>query len=81
MCLLVGDDTYQRAVSLATNPETEAAITLFISLPNIQNEDSADDIELGKYFITLITEERCNTWDIVSCEAKIENGIFKMEHL
>ena len=50
MCaLLVDDDTCQRTISLQTNSEAEVAITT-LSSPNIQNKNSADAIELGKYF-------------------------------
>ena len=51
------DDTCQVAVSLPTNSEAE--VTIFSS-PNIPNEDAADDIELGKYYVTLMTEGSCN---------------------
>ena len=47
--------------------------------PNIPNEDSTDDVELGKYYVTLMTEGSCYTRYIASSEN--ENGTFKMKHL
>ena len=39
------------------------------------------DIEVGKYYVTLISEGNCNTWYIASCETRNDNGTFQMDHL
>ena len=78
--LLVENPTCQKAASSPKNSDAEVTIILLLS-PNIPSEETADDIELENYHLTLMTELSCNAWYITSSESKNENGIFKMEHL
>ena len=57
------------AVSFSTNSKENTSIPI-VSSTNITNEDAADDIELVKYYVTLMTEESYYTWYITYCERK-----------
>ena len=40
-----------------------------------------EDILLGNYYATLISEGSSDTWYIATCEGKNDDGTFKMDHL
>ena len=40
-----------------------------------------DTIEVGKYYISLITEGKMNTWYVASCEGRNSDGTYEMDHL
>ena len=63
---------------LPTNRDAEKAV----ESTAVEVATEADkEIEVGKYYVTLISEGKYNTWYITSCENRNGNGTFQMDHL
>ena len=75
MCaLLVEPEDSLQAVSLPTNAEAESAV---MSSPSNQTTHTQkEDVVVGQYYVTLVSEGPSNTWYIASCEGQNENGTY-----
>ncbi len=80
LCALPADqDPARDYLSLPSN--SDAATILSSNSTDSTSDISEDTIKVGKYYITLITEESLNTWYIASCEGKNSDGTYEMDHL
>ena len=76
--LLAGQGSSHSGTQLPTNRDAEIALESTV----VETTTEAEiEIEVGKYYVTLISEGNCNTWYIASCENRNDNGTFQMDHL
>jgi hypothetical protein len=79
LCALLAEQgSSDASTSLPTNRDAEVALESNVS--EAEKEDELE-IEIGKYYVTLMTEGKSNTWYIASCERKNDNGTYQMDHL
>ncbi|KAG1663725.1 Equilibrative nucleoside transporter 3 [Nymphon striatum] len=76
--LLAGQESSYSSALLPTNRDAEVALESNVA--EVGTEDDME-IEIGKYYVTLITEGECNTWNIASCDNRNDDGTFQMDHL
>ncbi|KAG1653603.1 hypothetical protein GQR58_025471 [Nymphon striatum] len=76
--LLAGQESSYSSAQLPTNRDAEVALESNVA--EVGTEDDME-IEIGKYYVTLITEGECNTWNIASCDNRNDDGTFQMDHL
>ena len=65
------------SIILEKNQDTAASSTTTYT----EALDLNEDIVVGKYYVTLITQGDINTWYIASCENVNPDGTYKMDHL
>ena len=68
-------------VSLPSNKDAATVLLSCNSADPTQAHNKEDLIEVGRYYIMLITEWKMNTWYIASCERKNPDGTYEMDHL
>ena len=78
--LLAGKDATSAYVSLPTNKDVEKLLGTS-SGEGSSSTDEDDEIAVGMYYVTLITEGKNDTWYIASCLEKHDNDRYKMEYL
>ena len=80
MCtLLAENDPSGDLISLPSNKD--AATVLSSNSINPTPAYIEETMEVGKYYVTLITEGKVNTWYVASCEGKNSDGTYEMDHL
>ena len=79
LCVLLSGSTKDTNASLPSNVDAEAALATSASLP--ERVSNTREIELGKYYVTLMLEGNLDTWYIASCEQINTDGTYKMNHL
>ena len=52
-----------------------------ISVDQTHAHNEEDLIKVGRYYITLMTEGKMNTWYVASCERKNPDGTYEMDHV
>ena len=88
LCVLLTDDYSENktlhlpsnadaSIILEKNQDTAASSTTTYT----EALDLNEDIVVGKYYVTLITQGDINTWYIASCENVNPDGTYKMDHL
>ena len=78
--LLAGKDPTSAYVSLPTNKDVEKLLGTS-SGEGSSSTDEDDEIAVGMYYVTLITESENDKWYITSCLEKHGNDQYKMEYL
>ena len=79
LCALLGEhDPGRDYVSLPSNKD---AATVLSNSTDSTPDYTEDTVAMGKYYLTLITEGKVNTWYVASCEGKNSDGTYEMDHL
>ena len=68
-------------ILLPSNKDAATVLLPCNSADPTEAHNGEDLIKVGKYYITLMTERKMNTWHIASCKGKNPNGTYEMEHL
>ena len=79
LCAFVAEDDKcsQSLCSLPTN--ADAALIVGASSP-IYRKKKNENILVGHYYATLISERSSDTWYIPTCEGKNDDGTYKIYH-
>ncbi len=77
---MAGQGSYSGAHYSTTPTNRDAEKALESNAVEVATE-ADKEIEVAKYYATLISEGKCHTWYIASCENRNGNGTFQMDHL
>ena len=78
LCALLAEDvSCGEPSTLPSNNDAE----IVIGGSSLTTTPTQHQIQVGKYYITLLTEGTKDTWYLASCEGINNDGTFKMDHL
>ena len=82
LCALLAE--HDLACDFVSLPSNKDVVTVLLSCNSVDpthahNEE--DLIKVERYYITLMTEGKMNTWYIASCERKNPDSTYEMDHV